>query len=50
MATLDPPDTPVHRRTLRGLCAALRHLAATFPGTDLSAMHQFTLCHSELAA
>jgi hypothetical protein len=33
--TLDPPDTPVHRRALQGLVAELNTIGTTYPGTDL---------------
>lgn len=35
LVSLDPPDTPQHRRALRGLCEELNQLGAVFPGTDL---------------
>ncbi len=50
VVTLDPPDTPIYRRALRGLCADLSQLGATFPGTDLPVSYQVALHHSERAA
>ena len=48
--TLDPPDTPIYRRALRGLCADLSQLGATFPGTDLPVTYHVAVHHSERAA
>jgi DNA-binding transcriptional regulator YhcF (GntR family) len=48
--TLDPPDTPLHRRALRGLCAELTDLAAPYPGTDLPVTYRVGMHHSEAAA
>ena len=48
--TLDPPDTPLHRRALRGLCADLSQLHPTYPGTDLAVTYQVAMHHSERAA
>jgi hypothetical protein len=50
VVTLDPPDTPIYRRALRGLCADLSQLGATFPGTDLPVSYQVAVHHSERAA
>ena len=50
VVTLDPPDTPIYRRALRGLCADLSQLGATFPGTDLPVTYQVAVHHSERAA
>ena len=50
VVTLDPPDTPIYRRALRGLCADLSQLGATFPGTDLLLTYQVAMHHSERAA
>ena len=50
VVTLDPPDTPIYRRALRGLCADLSQLAATFPGTNLPVIYEVAVHHSELAA
>jgi hypothetical protein len=50
VVTLDPPDTPIYRRALRGLCADLSQLGATFPGTDLPLTYQVAMHHSERAA
>jgi hypothetical protein len=35
VVTLDPPDTPKHRRALEGLCEDLNAIGATYPGTDI---------------
>jgi transposase len=48
--TLDPPDTPLHRRALRGLCEELNQVGATFPGTDLPVVYDVSVHHSEIAA
>jgi hypothetical protein len=48
--TLDAPDTPLHRRALRGLCADLTQLRAPYPGTDLPVIYQVAMHHSEVAA
>ncbi len=50
LVTLDPPDTPLHRRALRGLCDELNQIGATFPGTDLPVVYDVAVHHSELAA
>ena len=50
VVTLDPPDTPIYRRALRGLCADLSKLGPTFPGTDLPVSYQVAMHHSERAA
>lgn len=50
LVMLDPPDTPLHRRALRGLCNELNQIGATFPGTDLPVVYDVALHHSELAA
>ncbi len=33
--SLDPPDTPIHRRELHGLVADLNAVGATYPRTDI---------------
>jgi transposase len=48
--TLDPPDTPIHRRALRGLIEDLNSIGATFPGTDQPVTYRVAMHHSELAA
>jgi len=48
--TLDPPDTPQHRRALRGLCEDLNQFRAVFPGTDLPVRYAVAVHHSEAAA
>jgi hypothetical protein len=50
LVTLDPPDTPIHRRALRGLCDELNQIGASFPGTDLPVIYDVAVHHSELAA
>ncbi len=50
LVTLDPPDTPQHRRALRGLCDDLNQVGAVFPGTDLRVTYTVAVHHSELAA
>jgi hypothetical protein len=47
---LDPPDTPAHRRALRGLVGDLNGLGATFPGTDVPVTYRVKTHHSEAAA
>lgn len=48
--TLDAPDIPLHRRALRGLCADLNQIGATYPGTTLPVIYEVALHHSEAAA
>ena len=50
VVTLDPQDLPLHRRTLRALCADLNQLGATFPGTQLPLIYGVAVHHSEAAA
>ena len=50
IVTLDPPDTPIHRRALRGLVEDLNSIGATFPGTDEPVTYQVAMHHTELAA
>jgi len=45
--TLDAPDLPLHRRALRGLCADLNQLGATYPGRDLPLRYEVAVHHSE---
>jgi hypothetical protein len=40
MVTLDPPDTPIHRRALHGLVADLNAIGATYPGTDIPVIYR----------
>ncbi len=47
---LDPPDTPKHRRALRGLVADLNTVGATYPGTDIPVTYHVKVHHSEAAA
>jgi transposase len=48
--TLDPPDTPLHRRALRRLVDDLNAHGATFPGTDVPVTYQVAVHHSEMPA
>jgi transposase len=48
--TLDAPDLPLHRRALRGLCADLNQLSATYPGSDLPLHYGVAVHHSEAVA
>lgn len=50
VVTLEPPDTPIHRRALHGLVEDLNTLAATFPGTDTPVTYEVAMHHSEAAA
>ena len=50
VVTLDPPDTPKHRRALRGLVADLNTIGATYPGTDVPVTYHVKMHHSEAAA
>ena len=45
--TLDSPDLPLHRRALRGLCADLNQLGATYPGSGLPLRYEVAVHHSE---
>jgi transposase len=47
---IDPPDNPLHRRALRGLCTDLSQLAVRYPGTDLAVTYEVEMHHSEAAA
>jgi transposase len=46
--TLDPPDTPIHRRALRGLVADLNAAGATYPGTTIPVTYHVALHESEV--
>jgi hypothetical protein len=48
--TLDPPDTPMHRRALQCLCRDLNALGATYPGSHLPVSYQVAMHHSQAAA
>jgi hypothetical protein len=48
--TLDPPDTPIHRRALAGLVDDLNGLGATYPGTDVPVRYRVAMHRSEVAA
>jgi transposase len=50
IVTLDPPDTPMHRRALRGLVEDLNTTCATYPGTDTPVTYQVAVHHSEATA
>ncbi len=50
LVDLDPPDTPIHRRALRGLVEDLNTIGTTFPGTDVPVTYRVRLHHSESAA
>lgn len=50
VVSLDPPDTPAHRRALRGLVEDLNAAGATFPGTALPVTYRVRMHHQELAA
>ena len=50
VVSLDPPDTPAHRRALRGLVEDLNVHGATFPSTELPVTYRVRVHHSELAA
>jgi hypothetical protein len=47
---IDPPDNPLHRRALRGLCHDLNQLRVLYPGTDLPIAYQVEMHQSEAAA
>jgi len=48
--TLDAPDIPLHRRALRGLCADLNQVGATYPGTTVPVIYEVAVHHSEAGA
>ena len=50
IVTLDPPDTPIHRRALRGLVEDLNTTCATYPGTDTPVTYQVAVHHSDATA
>ena len=50
VVNLDPPDTPAHRRALRGLVEDLNAVGATFPGTDLPVTYRLRMHQHELVA
>jgi transposase len=50
VVTLDPPDTPIHRRALRGLVEDLNNIGASFPGTHQPVTYRVSMHHSELVA
>jgi hypothetical protein len=48
--TLDPPDTPIHRRALAGLVDDLNGLDTTYPGTDVPVRYRVAVHRSQVAA
>jgi hypothetical protein len=50
IVTLDPPDTPAHRRALSGLLDELNTHGATYPGTNIPVTYHLAVHHSETAA
>ena len=48
--TLDPPDTPLHRRALDGLISELNETKPTYPGTDLPVTYRLRMHHTRQAA
>jgi HEPN domain-containing protein len=48
--TLDPPDTPAHRRALQGLIEDLNAEGVTFPGTDVPVSYRVAMHYSEAVA
>ncbi|MGH7733718.1 MAG: putative transposase, partial [Gemmatimonadales bacterium] len=50
VVSLDPPDTPAHRRALRGLVDDLNAAGAIFPGTDQPVSYRVRVHQQELAA
>lgn len=40
VVTLDPPDTPKHRRALEGLCHDLSLVGVAYPGTDVPVTYE----------
>jgi len=42
---LDPPDLPVYRRALAGLCDDLNRAAPHFPGTDIPLTYEVAREH-----
>ena len=43
---LQPPDLPIHRRALAGLCADLNLIGPVFPGTDLPVHYEIATNHN----
>ena len=50
VVTLDPPDTPAHRRALAGLIDELNTHEVVYPGTNLPVTYHLAVHHSETAA
>ncbi len=50
VVTLDPPDTPMHRRALRGLVEDLNAIGVSYPGTDIPVTYRVAVHHSEATA
>ena len=42
---LQPPDLPLHRRALAGLCADLNLIGPVFPGTDIPVHYEIATNH-----
>jgi len=47
---IDPPDNPLHRRALHGLCHDLSQLGVLYPATDLPVTYEVEMHQSEAAA
>jgi hypothetical protein len=47
---IDPPDNPLQRRALHGLCRDLSQLGVLYPGTDLHVTYEVEMHQSEAAA
>jgi transposase len=47
---IDPPDNPLHRRALHGLCHDLSQLGVLYPGTGLPVTYEVEMHQSEAAA
>lgn len=50
VVTIDPPDTPTHRRALEGLLADLNSATCAFPGTDVPVTYRVAVHHARAAA
>lgn len=50
VVTLDPPDTPIHRRALDGLVEDLNAATCVFPGTDVPVTYRVAVHHAKAAA
>jgi len=47
---LDPPDLPLYRRALEGLCQDLNRLHPSFPGTDIPVTYAVSMHHFSAVA